>query len=99
MAHGSVTNTVFASIRSSTSMRDLSEIRSRRFFNIQRTLSENAGEGDPWGPGVGLAPAAPISMIDRFMIDSRSDAASLLAWGCREACGVVHELDSSALQM
>ena len=47
----------------------------------RRTLSENAGKGDPWGPGVGLAPAAPFSMVDRVMIVMISDAASLLAWG------------------
>ena len=47
----------------------------------KRTLSENAGKGDPWGTGVGLAPAAPFRMVDRFMIDMISDSASLLAWG------------------
>ena len=47
----------------------------------KRALSENAGKGDPWGPGVGLAPAAPFSMVERFMIDMISDAAFLLARG------------------
>ena len=47
----------------------------------KRTLSENAGKGDPWGPSVGLAPAAALSMVDRFMTDMISVAASLLAWG------------------
>ena len=40
----------------------------------KRALSENAGKGDPWGPGVGLASAAPFSMVERFMIDMISDA-------------------------
>ena len=35
----------------------------------KRTPSENAGKGDPWGPGADLAPAAPFRMVDRFMID------------------------------
>ena len=32
----------------------------------RRMLSENAGRGDSWGPGVGLALAAPFSIVDRF---------------------------------
>ena len=45
----------------------------------KRALIENAGKGDPWGPCVGLAPAAPFSMVERCMIDMISDAASLPA--------------------
>ena len=45
----------------------------------KRTLSGNAGKGDPWGPSVGFAPAAAFSMVDHFMTDMISDAASLLA--------------------
>ena len=47
----------------------------------KRTLNENVGKGGPWRPGVGLAPAAPFSTVDCFMIDMISDAVSLLAWG------------------
>ena len=47
----------------------------------KKALIENAGKGDPRGPGVDLAPAAPFSMVERFMIDMLSDAAPPLARG------------------